>query len=73
MVAKKPRITGMPNGRPRIVITKEQLEKLYECYRDWYKVAEKLGVSTMTVYRRLSEYGIKKKDPFYRTMGYIKK
>lgn len=45
-------------GRPRKKITKELLIDLYDNYKNWYTVAEQLGVSNVTVYRRLNEYGI---------------
>ena len=45
-------------GRPRYVITKEQLEYLRSMSFSWVKISELLGVSYMTVYRRRKEYGI---------------
>lgn len=45
-------------GRPKINITKEVLLNMYTQYKDWYVVADKLGVSTATVYRRLAEFEV---------------
>lgn len=45
-------------GRPRKNITKELLIDMYNKYENWYRVAEQLEVSNVTVYRRLNEYGI---------------
>lgn len=45
-------------GRPRKNISRDLLLSLYEDKQDWTKVAEVLGVSHMTVYRRLREFGI---------------
>lgn len=61
--------TGNSNkcGRPKIEITETILLDLYKKYNDWYKVASVLGVSHMTVYRRLTELGIRRYG-LYRTV-----
>ena len=47
-----------PSGRPRVVIDIEEVE-LLRCLRfRWTKIAELLGVSRATLYRRLEEEGI---------------
>lgn len=48
----------MAMGRPKIIITKDTLMQLYAKYGDWYTVANKIGVSNQTIYRRLAEYGV---------------
>jgi transcriptional regulator with PAS, ATPase and Fis domain len=48
----------MAMGRPKIIITKELLLQLYAKHGDWYTVADKLGVSHQTIYRRLAEYSV---------------
>ena len=48
------------SGRPRKKIDKETLISLFNEYHRWDLVAENLGVSIMTVYRRLKEYNLNK-------------
>ncbi len=45
-------------GRPKKEITKEMLFDLYSKHENWYTVADALGISKSTLYRRLHEYGI---------------
>ena len=45
-------------GRPRFDITKEQLVYLMSMSFTWTQIAQMLGVSYMTVYRRRLEYGL---------------
>ena len=45
-------------GRPRFLITREQLEYLHSLYFTWTDIARILGVSRMTIYRRRAEYGL---------------
>ena len=45
-------------GRPRFQIQKEQLEYLSSLGFSWSSIAELLGVSRMTIYRRREQYGM---------------
>ena len=45
-------------GRPRFLVPKEQLEFLHSLCFTWSEIAQLLGVSRMTVYRRREEYGM---------------
>lgn len=45
-------------GRPRFDIERDQLEYLASMGFSWTKIADILGVSRMTVYRRRREYGL---------------
>ena len=45
-------------GRPRFEITREQLEYLSSMSFSWSHIAELLGVSRMTIYRRRVEFGL---------------
>ena len=49
--------TGL-SGRPRFEITEEQLCFLLESHFTVPQMAEMIGVSTRTIERRLSEYGL---------------
>lgn len=61
MTEKKPRITGMPNGRPRKDVSPEVLIDLYnKSNNNWIIVAEKLGMSKSSIYRKLQENNIKR-------------
>ena len=44
-------------GRPRFHITKAQIESLREIGFSWTKVAQLIGVSRVTLYRRRQELG----------------
>ena len=47
-------------GRPRVVVTQQQLQTLHElCGFRWNDVAETLGVSDRTLQRRRHEYGMR--------------
>ena len=48
------------SGRPRKKIDREILIVLFNQYQRWDLVAENLGVSIMTIYRRLKEYNLNK-------------
>ena len=50
-------MSGHP-GRPRFDISKEQLEYLYSLSFSWTDIAQMLGVSRMTIYRRRVEYSM---------------
>ena len=45
-------------GQPRFLVPKEQLEFLHSLCFTWSEIAQLLGVSRMTVYRRREEYGM---------------
>ena len=45
-------------ARPRIELKKEVVFDLFSRYGSWYKVADELGVTHPTIYRRLSEWGV---------------
>ena len=45
-------------GRPQFHIPREQLEYLHSLYFTWTDIANILGVSRMTIYRRRAEYGL---------------
>ena len=46
------------HGRPRAIVTQEQLEYLRSIHFSWSHIAELLGVSRMTIYRRRRDFGI---------------
>ncbi len=51
-------------GRPRFVVSKDQLEYLRSLsFTAWPEIATLLGVSRTTVYRRRQEYGMPTNDP----------
>lgn len=45
-------------GRPKFSISKEQLEYLASLSFTWPQIAQLLGVSRMTIFRRRVEYGL---------------
>ena len=45
-------------GRPKFAIEKEQLEYLSSMSFSWVQIAQILGVSRMTIYRRRVEFGL---------------
>ena len=45
-------------GRPKYIITKEQIEQLRETGMAWKDIASCLGVHPRTVYRRRMEFGL---------------
>ena len=53
-----PSLLNIPRGRPKFEIMKEQLEYLHSMNFSWTQIAELLGVSIMTIYRRRREFGI---------------
>lgn len=57
---KRPRVTGMPNGRPRIEINKEVLIDSFNRNQNWDIVAKELGVSRSTLFLRRRELNIQK-------------
>ena len=54
----RPDVLGTPRGRPKFDISKEQFEYLKSMNFSWTQVAELLGVSIMTIYRRRQEFGM---------------
>ena len=44
--------------RPRKLVTREELERLYDISRSWQEVAAQIGVSERTIYRRRQEFGM---------------
>ena len=50
-------------ARPRIELSKELLLEMFDKYHSWLVVADILGVTHPTIYRRLSEYKISKFYP----------
>jgi transcriptional regulator of acetoin/glycerol metabolism len=63
--AVRPRITGNPTGRPKVEFSREDLLRNYAEHQNWFIVAKKLGVSHVTIYRRIKEFRIEKVQ-FYR-------
>ena len=53
-----PTVNALSRGRPRFVISKEQLVYLRSLSFSWTRIASLLGVSRMTIYRRRDEYSI---------------
>ena len=51
-----PSVRSSGRGRPKFDISKEQLEFLASMSFTWTQIAEMLGVSRMTIYRRRVEY-----------------
>ncbi len=46
-------------GRPRMLVTREQLETLYEqCHLHWSDIAHSLGISERTIRRRRHQFGM---------------
>ena len=45
-------------GRPREVISKEDIETQFGIFRNWKLVAHQLGISTKTLHRRRVEFGM---------------
>ena len=45
-------------GRPKLIVTRDQLEYLSSLFFSWSDVAKLLGVSRMTVYQRRQELGL---------------
>lgn len=50
-------------GRPRLCVTRSQLEYLKSLSFTWSEIAAIVGVSRMTLYRRRSEFGMLDDDP----------
>ena len=50
--------SGNGRGRPRLCITKEQIEYLLHIGFSCSKVADVIGVSLSTIRRRMTEYGL---------------
>jgi len=46
------------NGRPRKSVVKEEIIEQFQIFRNWKIVARQLGVSSKTLLRRRTEYGI---------------
>ena len=51
-------------GRPSFQIPQEMLEDLRGFGFSWQKIADILGVSRWTIYRRVQEYGLKSMSDF---------
>ena len=49
---------GASRGRPRFIISKEQLEYLRSLSFTWTDISSLLGVSRMTIFRRCQEFGL---------------
>ena len=45
-------------GRPRLLVDKVEIERLFDIYHSWREVAAMLGVSTRTLQRRRTELGL---------------
>ena len=55
----RPHLLDAPTGgRPKFDISKEQLEYLRSMNFSWTQIAELMGVSVMTIYRRRREFGM---------------
>ena len=55
--------TGLPillqtEGRPKYLISKDQIERLHSCGMTWTYIAKVLHISERSLYRRRQEYGI---------------
>ena len=57
-----PLIHSSQPGRPRMLITPEQLCYLRSLSFSWVQISQILGVSCMTIYRRQNEFGITEMD-----------
>ena len=57
-----PLIHSSQPGRPRMLITPEQLCYLRSLSFSWVQISQILGVSYMTIYRRRNEFGITEMD-----------
>ena len=55
--------SGQTAGRPRFDISRQQLEYLSSMNFSWTQIADLLGVSRMTIYRRRHEFGLLS-DPY---------
>ena len=53
-----PTSTTLGPGRPKFQISHDQLQYLSSMSFNWTQIAEMLGVSRMTIYRRRVEYGL---------------
>ena len=53
-----PTSTSLGPGRPKFQISPDQLQYLSSMSFNWTQIAEMLGVSRMTIYRRRVEYGL---------------
>jgi len=62
---RRQRTTGMPNGRPKKDVSKENLLNLYGEYQNWQEVARVLNMSSATIYRRIKELNIQKSVQFH--------
>lgn len=51
-----------PTGRPKFIITKEQLEYLRSMSFMWSEISQLLGVSCSTIYRRRQELGVSREN-----------
>lgn len=49
---------GVGRGRPKVFISKEQIEFLRELRLSWTKIASLFGICRRTLYRIRSEYGL---------------
>jgi len=54
----------MTMGRPRIEVNKDIIIDLYCKYKNWDIVANELGFSRATLYRRLKSFGIQRNYNF---------
>ena len=55
-------------GRPRVIISLEQLQYLRSLNFSWTQISDLLGVSRMTVYRKRRDFGMENFDDAARYM-----
>ena len=56
-------------GRPRVIVSREQLQYLRGLNFSWTQISELLGVSRMTVYRRRRDFGMEDIDEAARSIS----
>ena len=58
LTSHSPALLPTSRGRPKFDVSKDQLEYLKSMNFTWTEIAELLGVSLMTIYRRRREFGM---------------